>query len=551
MTRKITYRFILYFLGFYVCIFLLILGFLLYSLFTTFADLSIYGDIREFEDDTIQLYMNKNEDSYTFSQELIDFVNKKQASLQIINSDGEVTLSSNDEALLPQQYTYTDLVHTLDEPSQFTWVLDNGDLLLYTEHSTSDFLLEELQKSAQFPTLTKEDKTLLKKYDAIFDIYDQQGKLVYTTDSTKQLEGEDIIRDNQNSLFSDVVKAYLPLDNGDFVMIRTPNEHYKAWDKVNLGIGVSILKILVVFHLVLFILIIIFSLLIGRNFGRPILYFLRKIQRLAENDYTNQDDDKANMMNNGKIKRKYKIFEDVNHSLTTLTNNLQSNEQQIAHTEKLRDDWITGLSHDLKTPLSTVLGYSAMLGSNHDWSNEERRHFARTIEEKALYMDELIDDLTYTYQLKNKGIKLDLTRTNISHFIEACLESDSYRYVTLIDKDVPVYACLDTKRFHRVLDNLLVNALTHNAAGTKVKIYICEKDGQAIIQIKDNGQGMSPETVTHLFNRYYRGTNTTSENTGTGLGLTIAKQLVEAHDGSIHVTSNENGTTVTITLPSI
>src|SRR5699024_2001475 len=368
MTRKITYRFILYFLGFYVCIFLLILGFLLYSLFTTFADLSIYGDIREFEDDTIQLYMNKNEDSYTFSQELIDFVNKKQASLQIINSDGEVTLSSNDEALLPQQYTYTDLVHTLDEPSQFTWVLDNGDLLLYTEHSTSDFLLEELQKSAQFPTLTKEDKTLLKKYDAVFDIYDQQGKLVYTTDSTKQLEGEDIIRDNQNSLFSDVVKAYLPLDNGDFVMIRTPNEHYKAWDKVNLGIGVSILKILVVFHLVLFILIIIFSLLIGRNFGRPILYFLRKIQRLAENDYTNQDDDKANMMNNGKIKRKYKIFEDVNHSLTTLTNNLQSNEQQIAHTEKLRDDWITGLSHDLKTPLSTVLGYSAMLGSNHDWS---------------------------------------------------------------------------------------------------------------------------------------------------------------------------------------
>jgi len=551
MTRKITYRFILYFLGFYICIFLLILGFLLYSLFTTFADLSIYGDIREFEDDTIQLYMNKNEDSYTFSQELIDFVNKKQASLQIINSDGEVTLSSNDEALLPQQYTYTDLVHTLDEPSQFTWVLDNGDLLLYTEHSTSDFLLEELQKSAQFPTLTKEDKTLLKKYDAVFDIYDQQGKLVYTTDSTKQLEGEDIIRDNQNSLFSDVVKAYLPLDNGDFVMIRTPNEHYKAWDKVNLGIGVSILKILVVFHLVLFILIIIFSLLIGRNFGRPILYFLRKIQRLAENDYTNQDDDKANMMNNGKIKRKYKIFEDVNHSLTTLTNNLQSNEQQIAHTEKLRDDWITGLSHDLKTPLSTVLGYSAMLGSNHDWSNEERRHFARTIEEKALYMDELIDDLTYTYQLKNKGIKLDLTRTNISHFIEACLESDSYRYVTLIDKDVPVYACLDTKRFHRVLDNLLVNALTHNAAGTKVKIYICEKDGQAIIQIKDNGQGMSPETVTHLFNRYYRGTNTTSENTGTGLGLTIAKQLVEAHDGSIHVTSNENGTTVTITLPSI
>src|SRR5699024_6450157 len=99
MTRKITFRFILYFLGFYVCIFLLTIGFMLYSLFTTFADLSIYGDIREFEDDTIQLYMKEEEGSYTFSQELIDFANKKQATLQIINQDGEVTLSSNDEEL--------------------------------------------------------------------------------------------------------------------------------------------------------------------------------------------------------------------------------------------------------------------------------------------------------------------------------------------------------------------------------------------------------------------------------------------------------------------
>src|SRR5699024_1524977 len=147
-----------------------------------------------------------------------------------------------------------------------------------------------------------EDKALLKEYDAIFDIYDQHGTIVYTTDETKQLKEEEVIKDNKNTLFSDVIKAYLPLDNGEFVMIRTPNEHYKPWDTVNLGIGVSVLKILVVFHLVLFILIIIFSLLIGRNFGRPILYFLRKIQRLAENDYTNQDDDKGNMMKKGKVK---------------------------------------------------------------------------------------------------------------------------------------------------------------------------------------------------------------------------------------------------------
>src|SRR5699024_493393 len=157
----------------------------------------------------------------------------------------------------------------------------------------------------------------------------------------------------------------------------------------------------------------------------------------------------------------------------------------------------------------------------------------------------------YTYQLKNKGIELELARTNISHFIETCLQHNTYSDVTLIDKDVPIYACLDKKRFHRVIDNLLVNAMTHNAKGTSVQIYIYAKNNDAIIEIKDNGQGINPETVTHLFNRYYRGTNTTSENTGTGLGLTIAKQLVESHHGSIHVTSNGNGTTVTITIPLI
>ena len=88
--------------------------------------------------------------------------------------------------------------------------------------------------------------------------------------------------------------------------------------------------------------------------------------------------------------------------------NASSNERQIKHAEQLREEWITGLSHDLKTPLSSIYGYSTMLASeDYEWTKEEMRVFATTMQEKATYMDALIKDLTYTYQLKNRAIKLE------------------------------------------------------------------------------------------------------------------------------------------------
>ena len=105
----------------------------------------------------------------------------------------------------------------------------------------------------------------------------------------------------------------------------------------------------------------------------------------------------------GKLKRKFKLFQPVEESLNHLSERLNSNERQIKHAEQLREEWITGLSHDLKTPLSSIYGYSTMLASeDYEWTKDEMRIFAQTMQEKATYMDALIQDLTYTYQLKIK-----------------------------------------------------------------------------------------------------------------------------------------------------
>src|SRR5699024_2586561 len=108
------------------------------------------GDIREMDEGTMELYVKEKNDGYTFTEGLVHFVERNQATLQLIDENGNVILSSSDDHSLPHTYTYTDLVKTTSNPTQTMWSLPSGNLLLYTEQTTSDFVLQELQKSKQF-----------------------------------------------------------------------------------------------------------------------------------------------------------------------------------------------------------------------------------------------------------------------------------------------------------------------------------------------------------------------------------------------------------------
>ena len=180
-----------------------------------------------------------------------------------------------------------------------------------------------------------------------------------------------------------------------------PNPSYKPFEE-------PLNKALIVFvssffglHIILLIGVTFLSISISRQFVRPLVYVLSRIERLAQFDYSEVRDKKVHHQKTGKLKRKFKLFQPVDESLNHLSERLDSNERQIKHAEQLREEWITGLSHDLKTPLSSIYGYSTMLASeDYEWTKEEIRIFATTMQEKATYMDALIKDLTYTYQLK-------------------------------------------------------------------------------------------------------------------------------------------------------
>lgn len=307
---------------------------------------------------------------------------------------------------------------------------------------------------------------------------------------------------------------------------------------------------------------IIIALLFGRQLGAPILYMMNWIQKLASGDYSEPTIKRKGKGKN--LPKLFKVYQEVLESLAHLTIVLQRNEVEHKRLERTREDWITGISHDLRTPLSSVKGYADLLVSqNYAWSEKETRNFGHIISEKAAYMEGLIEDLSLTYRLRNNAVPLHSKPENVVEILRRAVidlvnHPQSEGQIVQFANDVEnVMYPLDVKWFKRAFDNLLANASLHNPVGTTITLEVksTPKEGfrynEVSIFISDNGVGMDDDTVRHLFDRYYRGTNTCDkEAKGTGLGSAIAKQLIEAHGGTISVESRlGHGTTIIVKLP--
>lgn len=306
----------------------------------------------------------------------------------------------------------------------------------------------------------------------------------------------------------------------------------------------------------------------GRRMGAPILHMMNWLQNLANQSYFEPTDAKgipnSKKSLNGSLKKSYKIYREVLAILEHLSAALQQSELERKHLEQTREEWITGITHDLKTPLSSVKGYAHLFEApDYEWTKMEIREFGKVISEKATYMDELIEDLGLTFRLKHRDLPIKRKEENIVELVRRVVidlvnhpysEGQTILFDCGVDKlDYP----LDVKWMTRALDNLLFNSSLHNPVNTtiSVKVQPIKREdfhyAGARIEIQDNGIGMDKKTVDRLFDRYFRGTNTTKNHVkGSGLGTAIAKQLIEAHDGKILVESIlGSGTTIVIELP--
>jgi len=250
-------------------------------------------------------------------------------------------------------------------------------------------------------------------------------------------------------------------------------------------------------------------------------------------------------------------FQDVYDSLNDMNKELLAGDEERVRNEVMREEWITNVTHDLKTPLSPIKGYAELLADPaYNIQEAGRIEYGRIILRNTEYAEKLVNDLKMTYQLKNNMLTPDMKSISLSRFLKEIiieiLNHPEYgrRNITFTEagSDEIIY-CFDETLLKRALNNLIYNALIHNPADTEIYVKLQSGD-QIIITIEDNGSGMSAGEVDRLFERYYRGTNTEAITEGTGLGMAIAKQIIEMHGGSIHVESEPDaGTRIILHFP--
>ena len=226
----------------------------------------------------------------------------------------------------------------------------------------------------------------------------------------------------------------------------------------------------------------------------------------------------------------------------------------LARLETLRSNMVTDVAHELRTPLSNIRGY---LESFRDGVVEPEPEIIDSLYEEAMLLNRLLDDLQELslaeagqLRLKRRPVALP---DAVSRAVEAAQARASAKGVVLkveLLTDLPSVN-VDPQRVEQILGNLLSNALTHTPPGGEIVAAARAREGEVEISVSDTGEGIPPEHLPYIFERFYRVDRSRSRATGgTGLGLAIAKQLVVAHGGRISVESEVGrGTCFTFTLP--
>ncbi|WP_370567506.1 sensor histidine kinase [Desemzia sp. RIT 804] len=241
------------------------------------------------------------------------------------------------------------------------------------------------------------------------------------------------------------------------------------------------------------------------------------------------------------------------HVLVDSTVKAMEEERMI---EQSKDELITNVSHDIRTPLTSIIGYLGLIEEGRYQSNEELLKYTKTAYTKAKQMKVLVDDLFEYTRVRQKTTPLIPTSFDMIQMLEQ-IAADFELEASKQEMEIEVVSTLtglqmeaDTEKLVRVFNNLLSNALKYGKDGKHILIEVEKEKNDAIITIKNDGKKISPKALTHLFDRFYRADESRSQETaGTGLGLAIAQSIVELHHGNISATSDKYWTRFIIRLP--
>jgi two-component system, OmpR family, sensor histidine kinase BaeS len=280
-----------------------------------------------------------------------------------------------------------------------------------------------------------------------------------------------------------------------------------------------------------------FGIVLARTIAHPVSELKSATQRVAQGELGHQ------------------VSVRSSDEIGQLTASFNKMSADLAQANQLRRQMTADIAHDLRTPLSVLQGYTEALDDGKLPGNAE---IYQSMHRQVTHLNRLVEDLR-TLSLADAG-QLSLhpqpvaPRDLLEHTALIYAHQAEKQQVTLkleIPEKLPQIK-VDLDRLVQVLGNLISNALRHTPAGGHIRLAAQTNQQQLILQVQDTGAGIAPEDLPHVFDRFYRGDKSRSMNGESGLGLAIARSIVEAHNGRIVATSTPGqGTTFTITLPTL
>ncbi|MEQ1912388.1 MAG: HAMP domain-containing sensor histidine kinase [Vicinamibacterales bacterium] len=258
------------------------------------------------------------------------------------------------------------------------------------------------------------------------------------------------------------------------------------------------------------------------------------------------------------LDRRLSQMREANEHLVVAAVRAQTASEEAETASHLKDEFLATVAHEIRTPLSAVLGWVRLLESKR-LPPEGADHAIAAIGRNAAALAHMIDDLLDTSRMLNGAIRLALRPVDLAVVVQGALDAvrplAATKNVQLAFDDVPGSRTVrgDAERLQQVIWNLLENAIKFTPKGGRVDVFIESATDHMEVRVVDTGQGISPDLLPHVFEQFRQGDNaTTRRDTGVGLGLGIARYLVELHGGTVQAASPGagQGATFIVRLPT-
>ena len=248
-------------------------------------------------------------------------------------------------------------------------------------------------------------------------------------------------------------------------------------------------------------------------------------------------------------------LEEIKNRMNHLKRESEKNEKLAKENEEKKDELIVYLAHDIKTPLTSMIGYLSILDEIDDMPKKKQKNYISIALDKSYRLKDLINELFDVARFNSEKIVLEKEELNLNLMLEQIID-DFYPTLRELNKSIKLNydesICIngDPDKLSRVFNNLIKNAISYSKEESEIVINLKKDNNNVIVEVINKGKQISKEKLSKIFEKFYRlDSARTSKTGGSGLGLAIAKDIVELHNGTIIAESNEKETTFRVTLP--